>query len=110
MKALPEAVQLELVKCIKEVFQSTLEVPFDTLERLSTAELVIRRLGSGIRLELTVCLRLQSDMCRTALEYLNQAVAERDSYARRLDSALAMHVMALPAAPSPKPAPAQRWI
>lgn len=40
MKSLSEGVQLELVKSIKEVFESTLEVPFDTLETLSTGELV----------------------------------------------------------------------
>ncbi len=40
MKTLPEGVQLELVKSIKEVFEGTLEVPFETLETLSTPELV----------------------------------------------------------------------
>ena len=27
----------------------------------------------------------QADLCRTSLEYLNQAVAERDDYAKKLD-------------------------
>lgn len=44
MRTLDASVQIAIVNACKEIFQNTLEVPFDTLEQLSVNELVGRGL------------------------------------------------------------------
>eukprot|EP00045_Choanoeca_perplexa_P018333 m.287268 g.287268 ORF g.287268 m.287268 type:complete len:1049 (-) comp17786_c0_seq8:27-3173(-) len=67
LKELPADVQLGLMDNIKEIFNGLLDAPFDTLEELEQPALV--------------------ELCRMAFERLNTAVADRDTYAQRLNEA-----------------------